>query len=121
MEIVRQSFVQELNGQSHHLDDVVRHIVLRLAGNSKLILYEQPLQLPDAMAEQEGTLLEKVVDVMAQLLAMGKIDAESQLEAKFIGDKRVLFDIQLLAESGYGEDNFGNNIPLPKKLSYLRR
>ena len=120
-EIVRQSFVQELNGQSHHLDDVVRHIVLRLAGNSKLILYEQPLQLPDAMAEQEGTLLEKVVDVMAQLLAMGKIDSESQLEAKFIGDKRVLFDIKLLAESGYGEDNFGNNIPLPKKLSYLRR
>lgn len=120
-EIVRQSLVQELNGQSHHLGDVVRHIVLRLAGNSKLVLYEQPLQLPDAMAEQEGTLLEKVVDVMAQLLAMGKIDAESQLEAKFIGDKRVLFDIQLLAESGYGEDNFGNNIPLPKKLSYLRR
>ncbi|MEJ2704569.1 MAG: hypothetical protein P8Z79_19215 [Sedimentisphaerales bacterium] len=43
------------------------------------------------------------------------------MEAKFIGDKRVLFDIKLLAESGYGEDNFGNNIPLPEKLSYLRR
>jgi hypothetical protein len=120
-ETVRLSFIQELNGQGNDINDIVRDIVLRLAGSSKLILYEQPLQLPDLLADQEGTLLEKVVDMMAQLLATGKIDAESNLDAKFIGDKRVLFDIRLLAESGYGEDNFGNNIPLPEKLSYLRR
>ena len=42
-------------------------------------------------------------------------------DVTFIGDKRVLNDLQLLAEHGYGEDNFGNNIPLPKELSYLRR
>jgi hypothetical protein len=120
-EIVRLSLIQELNGEGHNIPQTVRHIVLRLAGSSKLILYEQPLQLPDIPFSQEGTLLEKVVDTMAQLLAVGKIDARSDLEAKFIGDKRVLFDIKLLAESGYGEDNFGNNIPLPEKLSYLRR
>ena len=120
-EIVRLSLVQELNGRAKNIEDVVRHIVLRLAGNSKLILYEQPLQVPETLADKEGTLIEKVVDVMAQLLATGKIDAESNLEARFVGDKRVLFDIKLLAESGYGEDNFGNNIPLPEKLSYLRR
>ncbi|OHB73474.1 MAG: hypothetical protein A2Z25_15060 [Planctomycetes bacterium RBG_16_55_9] len=119
-EIVRLSLVQELNGQANHIDDVVRHIVLRLAASSNLILHEQPLQLLDSPSGQEGTLLEKVVDVMAQLLATGKIDARSNLEAKFIGDKRVLLDIKLLAESGYGEDNFGNNIALPEKLSYLR-
>ena len=30
-------------------------------------------------------------------------------------------DIALLAESGYGEDDFGNNIPLPDRLRYLRQ
>jgi hypothetical protein len=38
-----------------------------------------------------------------------------------VGDKRVLSDIQLLAQHGYGEDNYGNNVPLPKQLTYLRR
>jgi len=120
-EVVRLSLVREANGQGGDIEAVVRRIVLTLAGSSKLLLYEQPLQLPETPAQQEGTLLEKVVDAMAQLLATGKIDVESDLLAKFTGDKRVLLDIKLLAESGYGEDNFGNNIPLPKKLSYLRR
>jgi hypothetical protein len=39
----------------------------------------------------------------------------------FAGDQRVLEDIRLLAENGYGEDDFGNNLPLPPKLSYLRK
>ena len=46
---------------------------------------------------------------------------DANLTATFIGDKRVLADIKLLAESGYGEDNFGNNVPLPDKLVCLRR
>jgi hypothetical protein len=52
---------------------------------------------------------------------MGQIDISIEMKAQFVGDKRVLDDIQVLAETGYGEDSFGNNIPLPKKLSYLRR
>lgn len=52
---------------------------------------------------------------------MGKIDINLGMEVKFTGDKRVLGDIKLLAESGYGEDSSGNNVPLPKKLAYLRR
>ena len=43
------------------------------------------------------------------------------MTAQFVGDKRVLADIRLLAECGYGEDKFGNNIALPEKLAYLRR
>ncbi|MGD2094799.1 MAG: hypothetical protein PVH77_07315 [Phycisphaerales bacterium] len=119
-EIVRLKLVQELNGQND-LNAVVQGIVLTLAGRGKLIMYEQPLQLPEEHTEKEGTLLEKVTDEMAQLLALGKIDVEADLMATFIGDKRVLADIELLADSGYGEDNFGNNIPLPEKLAYLRR
>jgi len=55
------------------------------------------------------------------LLASGKIDIKMDIKVKFIGDKRSLNDIQLLSENGYGEDKYGNNIPLPKKLFYFRR
>jgi hypothetical protein len=43
------------------------------------------------------------------------------IEVTFTGDRRVLADINLLADNGYGEDDFGNNLPLPDKLSYLRK
>lgn len=119
-EVVRLKLLQEHNHQSD-FNAVVREVVLILAGQSKLILYEQPLQLPEEPARTEGTLLERVVDGMARLLAMGKIDVDTKMTAKFIGDKRVLADIKLLAESGYGEDKFGNNVPLPEQLTYLRR
>jgi len=119
-EIVDLKLVQEQSGRSD-INAIVRSVVLTLAGQGKLILYEQPLQLPDEPTGKEGTLLEKVTDEMARLLAMGKIDVDANLTATFIGDKRVLADIKLLAESGYGEDNFGNNVPLPEKLGYLRR
>ncbi len=121
-EIVHLKLVQEQEqaGQSN-VDPVVLGVVLALAGQGKLILYEQPLQLPDEPTGKEGTLLEKVTDEMARLLAMGKIDVDANLTATFVGDKRVLADIKLLAESGYGEDKFGNNVPLPEKLGYLRR
>ncbi len=119
-EIVRLKLVQEQADRSD-IGAVVRSVVLTLAERGKLILYEQPLKLPDEPTGKEGTLLEKVTDEMARLLAMGKIDVDANLTATFIGDKRVLADIKLLADSGYGEDNFGNNVPLPDKLVYLRR
>jgi hypothetical protein len=119
-EVVRLKLAQQQNNQSD-INAVVREVVLTLVGRSKLILYEQPLQLPEEPARTEGTLLEKIVDEVARLLAMGKIDVDTKMTAKFIGDKRVLADIKLLAESGYGEDKFGNNISLPEKLTYLRR
>jgi len=119
-EIVRLKLAEESAGQKG-IDTIIRGVVLTLAEQSQLIIYEQPLQLPEEPARKEGTLLEKITDEMARLLALGKIDIEADLTVTFIGDKRVLADIKLLAESGYGEDNFGNNIPLPEKLKYLRR
>ncbi|WP_169247844.1 hypothetical protein [Candidatus Competibacter phosphatis] len=55
------------------------------------------------------------------MLATGQIDIKTDLTIAFTGDKRVLSDLLLLAQSGYGEDCFGNNIALPKELAYLRR
>jgi len=118
-QIVEQKLIE--TADTKELRSLVRDIVSRLAEQKKLILYEQPLELPAEPARSEGTLLEKVTDELARLLALGKIDIEAKLAVRFVGDKRVLADIKLLAESGYGEDNFGNNIPLPEKLVYLRR
>ena len=57
----------------------------------------------------------------AAFLTLGKIDVTTELSASFTGDRRVLDDIRLLAENGYGEDNFSNNLPLPERLAYLRK
>ncbi len=118
-EIVQMKLVPEW-ASGKDIKIVVKDVILTLTEQNKLILYEQPLQVPEELVDQETTLLEKVTARVFQLLALGKIDIPTDLMVVFIGDKRVLEDIRVLAESGYGEDNFGNNIPLPEKLSYLR-
>jgi hypothetical protein len=119
-EIVRLELISE-NAPAEDVTSVVRSTILALAQRGKLIMYEQPLDIPEHGGKLEGTLLEKVISETGRLLALGKIDIETDMTAQFIGDKRVLGDIRLLAQYGYGEDNFGNNIALPEKLSYLRR
>jgi hypothetical protein len=57
--------------------------------------------------------------VIARLLAVGKVDILMPVSVIFVGDVRPLRDIDILAQSGYGEDARGNNIPLPKEISYL--
>ncbi len=119
-EIVGSEIIRQSPEQSK-INEIVQSVVLKLAERSKVILYEQPLQIPEESGEREGTLLQRVNDKMGQLLALGKIDINIELTAKFVGDERVLADIKLLAEFGYGEDQFGNNTPLPEELVYLRR
>ena len=120
LEIDRLGLVPE-KSEGQDIVAIVRNVVLSLAAKGKLIMYEQPLELPDRLCPTEGTLLEKVTSETGRLLAMGKIDIGIDIKARFTGDTRVLADIQLLARFGYGEDNFGNNIALPDKLAYLRR
>jgi hypothetical protein len=119
-EIVRLQLVPE-TAPAGDVTSVIRSTILALAQKGKLIMYEQPLDIPEHTGPLESTLLEKVTSETGRLLAMGKIDIETDMTAQFIGDKRVLADIRLLAQYGYGEDNFGNNIALPDKLAYLRR
>jgi len=119
-EIVRLQLVPE-GSACEDVTSLIRSTILALAEKGKLIMYEQPLDIPEHSGKVEGTLLERVTSETGRLLAMGKIDIETDMTAQFIGDKRVLADLRLLAQYGYGEDNFGNNIALPEKLSYLRR
>jgi hypothetical protein len=60
-------------------------------------------------------------ELITRLLALGKIDIIMPLSVMFIGDKRALHDIDILAKTGYGEDSKGNNILLPEEISYLSR
>ena len=112
-----------VKGYAHNADlqAATEHILITLAGQDRLVIYEQPLQWPDELVSCDGTVLQRIVEEIARLQAMGKIDIHADLSIEFVGDKRVLADIKLLADNGYGEDNCGNNIPLPKKLAYLRR
>jgi hypothetical protein len=119
-EIVRLKLVPE-DTDSGDFVILARGVVLALAEKGKLIMYEQPLKFPEDPAARHGSVLDRAVAEVARLLALGKIDIESDIRVTFKGDKRVLADIGLLAEVGYGEDKFGNNIPLPEKLKYLRR
>ena len=120
MEIARLPLVAEASPGAD-VQASADEILHALAEQGRLVIYEQPLQLPDEPASCSGTVLQRVVEKIARLQAMGKIDIHADLTIEFVGDKRVLADIRLLAEHGYGEDNSGNNIPLPKKLAYLRR
>jgi hypothetical protein len=113
--------IRQLDGNAD-LAQTVRRVVLALAEQGKVVIYQRaiPVQPPDE-SDPNKTPLQYILDEVKRLQSTGMIDIEAKINVNFIGDKRVLRDLQLLAEHGYGEDNFGNNIPLPKELSYLRR
>ena len=118
-EIVRLKLVPEDSGEA--FNKVAECAVLALAERGKLMIYQQPLQLPQEPAAKAGTMLDRVVAEVTRLLALGKVDIESDIQVVFTGDTRVLEDLRLLADAGYGEDKNGNNVPLPEPLQYLRR
>jgi len=109
------------SADTEDVQTAARRIVITLAEQGKVVIYEQPLRMPERPVERKGTVLDWVVAEIARLQATAKIDINADLTITFRGDRRVLADVDLLANSGYGEDNFGNNIALPKELAYLRR
>ncbi len=100
------------------VEPVVRKIFSELLTEGKVILYEQITPFP-AMAKE--TAAEYAKRYFAHFLALGNIDIQLQIRVSFSGDQRVLNDIKILADHGYGEDKFGNNIALPSELAYLKR
>ena len=99
----------------------IHEALLYLAQEGLIVIYEPPLDLTEEAGSEEEILHKCAVNEVCRLLAHGKIDIRLDMTVKIIGDRRVLEDLRLLADSGYGEDQYGNNIPLPDKLSYLRR
>ncbi len=99
----------------------LRRLMLKLLENHQIVLYEPDFTFDDISYIEGETLAEFATRGIAHSLAMGRIDIRTGITVDFRGDTRVLADIKLLAENGYGEDNYGNNIMLPTELSYLRR
>ncbi|MBL7218574.1 MAG: hypothetical protein ISS69_00540 [Phycisphaerae bacterium] len=120
-EIADHESIKGATCESVDVMESVRKIVMDLASQGKMMIYAQPLVLRDIPIRESGTLLECVIDEVTHLQATGKIDMNLELTIIFRGDKRVLNDLKLLAECGYGEDNMGNDIVLPAELAYLRR
>lgn len=118
---------RDSDGRSNHeetaglMEKLAHSAVQALFSQNKLVLYERNLPLHEIRALPDETAAEYITRALIQLLTMGKIDVVMDINVTFMGDQRVLQDIKLLAENGYGEDDFGNNLPLPAKLSYLRR
>ncbi|MDC7220691.1 MAG: hypothetical protein PQJ59_12215 [Spirochaetales bacterium] len=100
---------------------ILRIIFLDLLEKQKIIIYENDFSFDNLTPFDSETIADFAKRGIALYLALGKIDIISDTQVEFSGDKRVLHDIQILAENGYGEDKFGNNIVLPKELSYLKR
>ena len=101
--------------------DAINRIIHTLYKENKLVIYERNYLLKDLKPLEEETIHQCAIRTMTQLLDMGKIDIEIDIDVIFSGDVRVLADIKLLAGHGYGEDNFGNNMTLPAELAYLRK
>jgi phosphotransferase system HPr-like phosphotransfer protein len=100
---------------------ILQELFLTLLEKKDLLLYESNFSFNDITLDENETLLELIKKAIARYLALGRIDITNEMKVLFAGDKRVLEDINILAQNGYGEDNYGNNIFLPKDLSYLRR
>jgi len=111
----------EEQGLGDDLIRAVRNVLMRLAEEAKVILYEQPLPQVEGGLREGQPVLSFVMDAIARFQALGKIDIILPVTATFRGDRRVLADLHLLASCGYGEDAYGNNIALPDELRYLRR
>jgi hypothetical protein len=99
----------------------IRNVLFTLAGKAKLIIYEQPLEISEHFYLADNVPLKQVMNGIVHLQAEGKIGIPIDMKVEFVGDKRVLRDLGILADSGYGEDSFGNNTPLPQELVYLQR
>jgi len=100
---------------------ILRAVFLDLLEKQKIMIYDNNFSFDDIEPHASETLGEFIKRAIVVYLATGKIDIISGDTVRFQGDIRVLEDIKALADSGYGEDKFGNNVVLPNNLSYLKR
>ncbi len=99
----------------------VHDTILELFRRKRIIIYSRDLALESVAPASGEPLGEYARRAIEQLLAEGQIDIKADIKVTFRGDRRALEDIKILAEGGYGEDQFGNNVPLPKELAYVKR
>ena len=87
----------------------------------------RPATLVAKVAQHYGTTLLLYVDgqefdahsVLSLNIAGGYISRERFKTIRFKGDVRALGALKVLAEYNYGEDEKGNPVPLPERLSHI--
>ena len=87
----------------------------------------RPATLVAKVAQHYGTTLLLYVDgqefdahsVLSLNIAGGYISRERFKTIRFKGDVRALGALKVLAEHNYGEDEKGNPVPLPERLSHI--
>jgi hypothetical protein len=114
------------SAQADELTSVIKREFKFLIDEHALVVHQEilPEDLTLSNLNKKGPLTSEEVrgcmnELVTRLLVLGKIDIIMPLAVTFIGDKRALHDIEILAKTGYGEDEKGNNIPLPEEISYL--
>lgn len=100
--------------------ELMRRILFRLLQEKDIVIYEGYLPFDDLIPEDDESFPEFLKRVLAYFLAHGLIDIRIDMKVTFYGDRQVLEDIQILAEHGYGEDRYGNDVMLPPPLAYLK-
>jgi hypothetical protein len=96
-------------------------VFLELMKEEKLIIYEPDLPFDEVEIMENETMAELTNRCIKHFQSLAKVDVSGKFTVTFEGDNRALNDLKLLAENGYGEDRFGNNLVLTEELSYLRR
>jgi len=96
-------------------------LFLELMKKNEIILYDTNIGFDEITPVDDETLGELACRFIKHYMSISKLDVHSNLQVHFHGDNRVLADLKILAENGYGEDMYGNNTVLPEELSYLRR
>jgi len=97
----------------------LREVLFRLAERGAIVIHRHPLPVEKFCERPDVPFDELVRLAIAALLAERRINIQTDIAVRFQGDKRVLADIRILAENGYGENDSGNNIDLPDELGYL--
>lgn len=108
-------------GYSGEISEKLKSLFLELMDKNEIILYDTQLSFEELPFDDDETLAERASRYIKHYMSLSKLDVRSDLNVVFRGDIRVLKDLRILAENGYGEDREGNNIPLPKELNYLQR
>ena len=103
------------------MQEALRRVFLELLHREEIVLYSGILPFEELTPNEEEDFTEFIKRALAYFLAQGLIDIRVEMRVQFVGDKYVLDDIAVLAESGYAEDSYGNDIMLPAKLAYLKR
>ncbi|MDY7028434.1 MAG: HPr family phosphocarrier protein [Spirochaetota bacterium] len=96
-------------------------LFLEMMKKGEIMIYEPSLPFDDIQPVPGESMADLASRCIKHFQSLAKVDVSSKLKVSFEGDNRALNDLKILADNGYGEDRFGNNIVLPAELSYLRR